>query len=120
MKKSEKTLRQLFRLVCFRPGYFSLMLVCWIICHWEAYMLGLVTREFFNTLTGEAGISAQFGLSGWTLILLILVVELLGNFFGVVWFASQFIFFYTIKFLIKQNLFRWILEGPIKHHPILP
>ena len=120
MKTSEKTFHQLFRLVRFRPGYFSLMLGCWMLCHFQPYVLGLITREFFDMLTREEWISAQFGLSAWTLILLILVVELLGNFFGVVWFAANFIFFYTIKFLIQKNLFRWILEGPVKHHRILP
>ena len=120
MTSSESTVRQLLRLVRFRQGSFSLMLACWTLCHLEPYILGLITREFFDALTREGWLSAQLGIGAWTLILLILVIEFLGNFFGVVWFAANFIFFSTIRFLIQKNLFTWLLEGPIKQHRILP
>ena len=105
--------RQLWRLVRFRPAAFTLMLGFWMSTKAGLLAEGLIVREIFDSLTGEAQLSASLGLSVWVLILILLAKEIYAPFVSACWSTFQGIYFNTIEFLVKKNIFARILEGPV-------
>ena len=69
-----KTYRVIGRLIRFSPGAFTAALLCAVATFGLPVPLGLVTRAFFDTLTGKA--PAGVGLGG--VIALFVVVESAG------------------------------------------
>ena len=100
----------LLRLVRFTPGWFSMTLlfdaVIFIVVPIPA---GLATRAFFDSLTGNAGVSV------WTAVVVIVAMDLLTNYIGLLtgnpWNAMQ----QRAQALLARNLFAGVMRGYGRH-----
>jgi ATP-binding cassette subfamily B protein len=103
-----KTWHYLWQLIRFRPGLYLLNFLCWTTIHAMPLLPGLVLREFFNTLTGNAALN--FGL--WTLIALYatpLVLRTITMFAG---FYVDYTFTASLSALLRRNILEAILQRP--------
>lgn len=100
--------RVIWRMICFRPKLWLLNLLAMTITMLFFQVPGLVMREFFNMLSGEA----QYGLNLWTIIALIFTAEIGSNLgiFGLV--LTNVPFFVHTMTLLRKNLLRHILRRP--------
>ena len=62
----------MWRMIRYRPWLYLINGVLWTLIHLFPLLPGLIAREFFNTLEGQAG----FGLGTWGLIALLLATAL--------------------------------------------
>jgi ATP-binding cassette, subfamily B, bacterial len=103
-----KTYRVIGRLIRFSPGAFIAALLCAVATFGLPLPLGLVTRAFFDTLTGKA--PAGVGLGG--VIALLVVVEIAGVLSGAglsfAWGSLK----QTDMALLRKNLLREVLCAP--------
>lgn len=104
-----KTWQYLWRLVLYRPWFYLGFGVLEILFFGVFPQLtGLVVREFFDSLTGEA----RLGFGPYTVIALLVAVALgraVAAFGDIV---AYFNFRYSIEGLLRKNLFERILERP--------
>lgn len=102
------TWRVLWRLLAYQPALFALNMALWTSFWLVPLLIGLVTREVFNTITG--GTAAGWELWSW----LALLVGVAGsrvaiNAAGVSAWAT---YFYTRAGLLRRNLLERILSRP--------
>jgi len=71
-------------------------------------LFGLITRDFFNALTGEAPVS----FSVWTLVILFLVNRIALQISELGFAGLNAYYFYLMNGLMKRNYFRAILQTP--------
>ena len=98
----------IWQLVRFRPGLFGATVLFATLGQLAQQAPALVTREFFNYLTGSAQV--QFDL--WALVALLAMsglVEIMVR-FGVTW--TRVTFQFTALALMRQNIFRHVLRQP--------
>jgi ATP-binding cassette subfamily B protein len=101
--------KYVWKLATYSPWmYISLGLMRILIFGVAPQATGLVTRAYFNSLTGDA----QVSLGPWTLSALIVVIALVRT--GVVFadIAVHFSFQFTVGALLRKNLFDSILDHP--------
>ncbi len=101
--------RYIFQLIRFRPWlYLALGILEILFFGVFPQLVGWITYEFFNTLTGDS----QLGWSVWALIALLVGTALARAvaIFGDV--AVYFNFMYSIATLLRRNLFEHILKRP--------
>lgn len=103
-----KTLRNIFKLISYRPGLFILTSLCWGAFHSAPILIGLLTREIFNTMSGQS--STDMGI--WSLLALLVATSLtrVTIMIGGVWTWSTV--YYLLGSLVRRNLFDWIMNGP--------
>jgi ATP-binding cassette subfamily B protein len=104
-----KTWWYILRLIRFKPWqYLALGVLETLFFGVFPQVVGWITREFFDTLTG----TSQLGWSVWTLIALLVGIALARAvaIFGDV--AVYFNFMYSLAALLRRNLFEHILERP--------
>ncbi|MBV9787266.1 MAG: ABC transporter ATP-binding protein [Chloroflexi bacterium] len=91
-----------------RPWLYTLSFFMWIGVYTLPLAGGLITREIFNALTGDA--PAVFGV--WTLLALLVASE--GMRILVFYLAMFFwmTFWFTASALMRGNVLRWIVQGP--------
>jgi ATP-binding cassette subfamily B protein len=102
------TYQYLWRMVLYRPRLYATNAFLWILVALTPMIPGLISREFFDTLTG----SARADLGVWTLIIL-LVAAALGRatfvlFGGLIDILHRF----TMAALLRNNLLERILSLP--------
>jgi len=109
-RKSElKTWWYVQRLIRFRPWlYLTLGALEILFFGVFPQMIGLITRAFFNTLTGDA--PAAIGPWGLIALLAAVAVARVAAIFGDV--TVYFMFMYTVGALLRKNLFEHILKRP--------
>jgi ATP-binding cassette subfamily B protein/ATP-binding cassette subfamily C protein len=98
----------LWCLLRYNPKLYSIDSFFWILIMGLPAVPGLIVREFFDTLTGES----KLGFSAWTLIALLLAVDLARL---VVLFAGRFTktqHRFTMSSLLRRNLLEGILNRP--------
>ena len=96
------------RLIKYSPGLFALNLLAWTTFHTIPLFTGLVSRELFDTLTGNA----RLGFDLWTLLALIAAVPLArkaASFCGMMFFT---VFMYTMETLLRRNMLYSVLGAP--------
>ena len=101
-----KPFNVLLRLVRFTPGWFAATLVFNAV-HFIVVPipLGLATRDFFDALTGKPGVSA------WTALAVIVGVQLLETYVGVLTFNPWNAMQQKAQALLARNLFAGILRS---------
>ncbi len=103
-----KTLHYLWRLLCYNPWLYVGSLILSLVCYNLPLLVGLIMREFFNALTGEA--SAGFDL--WTLVIFFFVTQL-GSVMSDQGYAAIYAYFEKkLKVLLQVNLLQNILKSP--------
>lgn len=97
-----------WRMMRWRPWLYTVSFVLWVAFYLMPLAGGLITREIFNTLTGDAPAS----LGVWTLLALLVASEGLRV---LVFYLAMFfwmIFWFTAQALLRGNVMRWIVQGP--------
>jgi len=96
------------RLAWSRPWMFSASFVLWTLFMFLPLGTGLITRAFFNTLTGEApaavGVEALLGLlvgsEGLRVVIFMICITLFFKFWN------------SAEALVRMNIFGWLMLGP--------
>ncbi|HZG65479.1 MAG TPA: ABC transporter ATP-binding protein [Herpetosiphonaceae bacterium] len=102
-----RTNRYIRRLTTFRPWLFAASFVGWVLFISVPIVSGLITRAFFNALTGEA--PARMGV--WGLLALLVGVEA-GRIMVLVASVFTWVSFWLIaEALLRHNIFRWLMTG---------
>ena len=99
----------IWRLLRFCPGLYSTMALLRVLIFCVApQATGLITRAFFNRLTGDA----QVGIEPWTLCALLVATALARSAFIFVDIPLHFTGVFTTGALLRKNLFEHILDRP--------
>lgn len=102
------TWRVLWRLLAYQPALFALNMVLWTAFWLVPLLMGLITREVFNTITG--GAAAGWELWSWLALLVgVAAGRVAINVAGVSAWAT---YFYTRAGLLRRNLLERILSRP--------
>jgi ATP-binding cassette subfamily B protein len=103
------TWKYLFKLMTFRPGWFLLLVVVNLVVFAVGFQAtALITRAFFNALTGDA----QVGLNPYTLSALVVAVALARAAFIFADVSLNVFNRFTFGALLRKNLFNSILDRP--------
>jgi ATP-binding cassette subfamily B protein len=98
----------LLRLIRFRLVLFVLANALIIISSSTPLLYGLVLREVFDTLTGDAAAARNI----WLLVLLVFAVNLANSAFQMAYEFVSPLFANLSRALIRINVFKGILDGP--------
>lgn len=108
MTKKLSPWRVVLDMIRFRPGFWVLNLVSMFVLMLANQVPGLVLREFFNTVSGEA--AARFNVL--TLVVFLFICEL-GRFLGIFGIVrSNVPFFVHNMTLLRRNMLKHILKRP--------
>src|SRR5262245_8745269 len=103
-----KTWQMMWHLVRFRPWLYLSSAMLWNLVFVLPLVPGLITREIFNRLTGNE----QAGIGLWSLIALLVAVELVRRSIPFAGSAMDATFQYTFAALLRKNLFERVLQRP--------
>jgi ATP-binding cassette subfamily B protein len=101
-------MRYTLRLIRYRWPLYLLSGSLWTIFAALPLLSGLLVREFFNGLSGDA----PAALSAWTLVALLLSVELGRVAVFYISLISWFNFFIALEGLLRGNMLGWLTGGP--------
>lgn len=111
------TFQLLWRLIRYRPRWYIANAVMWTLIYLAPILPGLVTKAFFDALSGSA--PARFGL--WTLIILLLGTALVRSGFIIGGFITDVNFRMRVGGLLRRNMLHHILKEPgAKAVPVSP
>jgi ABC-type multidrug transport system fused ATPase/permease subunit len=98
----------IIRLLKYSPWLFFLNLLAWTTFHTIPLFTGLIARELFDTLTGDA----RLGFDLWTLLAFVAAVPLARKVasFGGMMFLT--VFMYTMETLLRRNMLHSVLGAP--------
>lgn len=91
-----------------RPGLFFVSLLLWMLFFGVPLLFGLITRAFFDTLTGDA--PAQIGL--WALLALLIGTEAARIAIFYAGLAFWFTFWILNESMMRANMLSWVVRGP--------
>lgn len=97
-----------WEIIKYRPWIFTLNCTAWILIHASPLIPGLITREFFDTLSGNAKINTGI----WGLVALVVVTALVRSLTIIAGFRLDILFRFSIIGLIRRNLLNHILNRP--------
>ena len=106
--KNMSTAQLVWQIILFRPWLFLSDCIAWILIHASPLIPGLITREFFNTLSGNSQISVGI----WGLVTLVVVTALMRSLNIFIGFKLDILFRFSISGLIRRNLLEHILNRP--------
>ena len=104
-----KTWQVIWHLIRYRPGLFALNLALATATFGLPVPIGLIVRAFFDTLTGQAPLTASVGIGG--LIALFVATEVAGTAAGTGLSFTWGSFLYTGTALLRRNLLGAIVQG---------
>jgi ATP-binding cassette, subfamily B, bacterial len=99
--------RNAWRVVSYRPVLFSVSFVLWVTFLAIPLATGLVTRMFFDTLSGDA--PARIGV--WGLLGLLAATEGARILVLVVFWAAYLVLWPSLEALLRRNMFGWLMQG---------
>ncbi|MDH3942624.1 MAG: ABC transporter ATP-binding protein/permease [Anaerolineae bacterium] len=98
----------IWKMIQYRPGIWLLNLLAMLIAYSFFQIPGLLMREFFNLISGDA----QIGLNLWTIIALLFASEV-GTLLGIYGLITTNVpFFIHTMTLLRKNLLKNILRRP--------
>ena len=99
--------RLIDRLIHYRFGLFVINVVAWGVIHTLPLLFGLIIRALFDALSG----AAPAGLNPWTLVALLLSVNLsrIGFFGWGIWVYATL--WHELTLLIRRNLLNWLMNA---------
>lgn len=107
-KDTMSTAKLTWQIILYRPWLFFISSIAWTIIHASPLIPGLITREFFNLLSGDAQINTGI----WGLVVLVVVTALVRSITIYIGFRLDIIFRFSISGLIRRNLLEHILNRP--------
>ncbi|TBL80377.1 ABC transporter ATP-binding protein [Paenibacillus thalictri] len=102
------TLSFLRKMTSYRPGLYWLNALAWTLIYLAPILPGLVTKQFFDTLTGHT----PYTFSVWSLVALLIAAALVRSVLIIFGFITDVNFRMRIGGLIRRNLLRHILKKP--------
>ena len=102
------TIRTVWKLLLYRPWQLISNILFWTVEDFRPILIGLITREFFNSLSGDAPTSFNV----WTLVALLFVLGISQIGILTVGWGVFVKSLYTLTTLIRKNLLQWIMLGP--------
>lgn len=108
MGSNAKTFHYMWRLIKYRPWLYLGNCILWIFIHISPLIPGLIAKEFFDVLSGNA--SLNVGL--WGLMTLLIMVALIRV--GIIYIGGRVDTFhrFNMSALIRRNLLEAILDKP--------
>lgn len=97
---------QIRRLAFYQPHHFVLTLLGWILFSMTPLVLGYLSQQIFDSLSGEATI----GLNVWALLVLLLTARTLNQGITLFWLYRQITWEHTMMALLRTNLFATLLN----------
>lgn len=102
------TYQYLWRLIMYRPFRYLVNAIAWTIIYLAPIAPGLVTKEFFDSLTG----SSNLGYGVWGLIALLIAAALGRIMLIVIGFITDVNFRFRMGMLLRRNLLEHVLKQP--------
>ncbi|SDN01961.1 ATP-binding cassette, subfamily B [Paenibacillus sp. yr247] len=102
------TYQYLWRLIMYRPFRYIINAIAWTVIYLAPIVPGLVTKEFFDSLTG----SSKLGYGVWGLIALLIAAALGRIILIVIGFITDVNFRFRMGMLLRRNLLEHVLKQP--------
>ncbi|MFL5734258.1 MAG: ABC transporter ATP-binding protein [Chloroflexia bacterium] len=106
--KTMSTREATWQLARYKPWVYLLNFGLWTVFYMIPLAAGLVTKAFFDTLSG----GGQAGFGVWGIIALLAGVSLARMFVLLVALISWSDFWLTIEALLRRNMLEWLVTGP--------
>lgn len=100
--------KMVWELLKYRPIIFITNTLAWILVHASPLIPGLITREFFDSISGNAHINAGI----WGLVILVVVTAIARSITIYAGFRLDVLFRFSISGLIRHNLLKYIMSLP--------
>ncbi|MFC5448449.1 ABC transporter ATP-binding protein [Paenibacillus aestuarii] len=102
------TFQYLWRLIMYKPVRYVINAIAWTVIYLAPIAPGLVTKEFFDSLTGNA----KLGYGVWGIIALLMAATLGRIVLIVVGFITDVHFRFRMGMLLRRNLLEHVLKQP--------
>ncbi|MGG1516849.1 ABC transporter ATP-binding protein [Paenibacillus oryzisoli] len=102
------TFQYLWKLIAYRPMRYTMNAVMWTLIYLAPIAPGLVTKEFFDTLTGHA----KLGYGVWGLIALLMAAAIGRMMLIIIGFITDVNFRFRMSMLLRRNLLEHVLKQP--------
>ncbi|TXK75939.1 ABC transporter ATP-binding protein [Paenibacillus sp. N3.4] len=102
------TYQYLWRLIMYRPFRYFINAVAWTVIYLAPIVPGLLTKEFFDSLTG----SSKLGYGVWGLIALLIAAALGRMLLIVIGFITDVNFRFRMGMLLRRNLLEHVMKQP--------
>lgn len=108
VKKDKNTLYYMWKMITYRPWLYLCNCILWTIIHISPLIPGLLAKEFFDNLSGNASLNVGI----WGLLVLMIVVTLMRVVFITIGGRVDIIHRFNMSGLIRRNLLQGILDKP--------
>ncbi|NOU84746.1 ATP-binding cassette domain-containing protein [Paenibacillus sp. LMG 31460] len=102
------TFQYLWRLIMYRPIRYLVNAIAWTVIYLAPIAPGLITKEFFDSLTGTSAL----GYGVWGLIALLMAAALGRIMLIVIGFITDVNFRFRMGMLLRRNLLEHVLKQP--------
>ncbi|MGQ7887681.1 ABC transporter ATP-binding protein [Paenibacillus sp. WC2504] len=102
------TFQYLWRLIMYRPGRYFINAIAWTIIYLAPIVPGLITKQFFDSLTGNS----MLGYGVWGLIALLIAAALGRICLIIIGFITDVHFRFRMGMLLRRNLLEHVLKQP--------
>lgn len=102
------TYQYLWRLIMYRPMRYLVNAIAWTVIYLAPIAPGLITKEFFDSLTGTSAL----GYGVWGLIALLMAAALGRIMLIVIGFITDVNFRFRMGMLLRRNLLEHVLKQP--------
>ncbi|NOU76517.1 ATP-binding cassette domain-containing protein [Paenibacillus sp. LMG 31458] len=102
------TYQYLWRLIMYRPIRYLVNAIAWTVIYLAPIAPGLITKEFFDSLTGTSAL----GYGVWGLIALLMAAALGRIMLIVIGFITDVNFRFRMGMLLRRNLLEHVLKQP--------
>lgn len=108
LKKEKNTLYYIWEMIKYRPWLYFCNCILWTLIHISPLIPGLLAKEFFDNLSGNA--SVNIGI--WGLLVLMIMVTLIRIVFIAIGGRVDIVHRFNMSGLIRRNLLQGILDKP--------
>lgn len=108
VKKDKNTLYYMWKMITYRPWLYLCNCILWTIIHISPLIPGLLAKEFFDNLSGNASLNVGI----WGLLVLMIVVTLMRVVFITIGGRVDIVHRFNMSGLIRRNLLQGILDKP--------
>lgn len=108
VKKDKNTLYYMWKMITYRPWLYLCNCILWTIIHISPLIPGILAKEFFDNLSGNASLNVGI----WGLLVLMIVVTLMRVVFITIGGRVDIIHRFNMSGLIRRNLLQGILDKP--------
>ncbi|MBA2941189.1 ABC transporter ATP-binding protein [Paenibacillus sp. CGMCC 1.16610] len=102
------TFQYLWRFIMYRPGRYFINAIAWTIIYLAPIVPGLITKQFFDSLTGNS----MLGYGVWGLIALLIAAALGRICLIIIGFITDVHFRFRMGMLLRRNLLEHVLKQP--------